>query len=154
MVTDWSAASSNDGSATGTQVIPSRDIHTSAVDGLPDPPERGVPDGHPDPKPQIEALASPTIGDLAEALAHLERNAHSLGRVLDDGLRVVQEDHHSVAREVLECPAVGDNDGAHLAVILTQDVEDLLRLLKPFAWTKTGDEILSRARKRDSCAGL
>ena len=62
------------------------------------------------------------------ALAHRQRHPHgALGRI-GHRHRVVEEDHHAVAGEALERALVGEDQAAHLGVVLAEHAHDLLRL--------------------------
>jgi len=71
---------------------------------------------------------SPLLGEPSEPVAHLHGHAHALGDVVVDWPRVVEEDHHAVAGEMLQRPAVGHDDRAELTVVFPEDVQDLLWL--------------------------
>ena len=75
----------------------------------------------------MSALAPPR-GELVDAVAHGHRHAHrTLHRVGHDD-RIVEEDHHPVAREALEGALAGEHQRAHPCVILAQHAHHLLGL--------------------------
>jgi len=67
-------------------------------------------------------------GALADALPHCECQPCRLQFRLRQRHRIVEEDHHPVAGEVLEGAPVGSHELACSGVVLGEDVDELFRL--------------------------
>src|SRR5207244_1202196 len=93
-----------------------------------DPAERRVPRRDANTESELVAALPPSPRHFSEALPHRERHAQRLQLVTFDRQRIVEEDHHPVAREVFERPLMLDDELAHGAVVLAEDSENLLRL--------------------------
>src|SRR5438132_3485019 len=77
---------------------------------------RRVADGDPDAEPEVVATLLPAGLQLGELLLHRERHARRAKLRIGDRHRVVEEDHHPVAREVLERALVMEDELAHRRV--------------------------------------
>ena len=65
---------------------------------------------------------------MLDALAHGQRHADGALGGIRHGHRIVEEDHHAVARETLERALVLHDERAHLGVILAEHAHDFLGL--------------------------
>ena len=77
---------------------------------------------------EVEAGLLPSHGQLGHPLAHGGGHPHRALRRIGHRHRVVEEDHHAVAREALQRRFRGHHELAHLGVILAQHGHDLLGL--------------------------
>src|SRR5215475_11775827 len=75
---------------------------------------------------EIIALLAPGCVEVKGALPHGQGHADGPLRRVGHGHGVVEEDHHAVPREALECPVVLEDEPPHLRVVLAQHAHDLL----------------------------
>src|SRR5207253_7490088 len=82
----------------------------------------------PDAEVEVVAALAPSDAQLPHSIAHGERHAdRAFGRIWDrDG--IVEENHHPITREALERALVGEDQAAHLGVVLAENAHDLLWL--------------------------
>ena len=77
---------------------------------------------------QVVPATLPLVGQPLGAVAHGQAKGHSASFGLLAGDRVVEEDHHSVAGELRECPALLEDDRTDRVVHLLQHRHDILGL--------------------------
>jgi len=90
--------------------------------------ERRVARRDADSEAELVAALGPARGELVESPAHRDCHPDGPQHVVVLEHRVVEEDHHPVAREVLQGPTVLHDELAHRGVIFAQDPEDLFGL--------------------------
>src|SRR5262245_16294302 len=112
----------------GSQIGDGPDGAVVAAPLEPDGAEGGVALRDPHPEAEIPAPLAPACGQLGHAVAHAESHAQGALRRVGNRERVVEEDHHAVAREALEGPLVLEDQVAHGLVVFAQHGNDLLGL--------------------------
>src|SRR4029077_17373235 len=73
-------------------------------------------------------LLAPAVDQSKCALAHLDCHQYSVMGALLDRDRIVEEYHETVARELLDRPAMAIYEGPHLPMIFLKNLHDGLRL--------------------------
>jgi len=91
------------------------------------PAERRVTSLDPDSQSQLDAALAPDRGEFAEVLLRSEREPDRLQLVIAQGQRVVEEDHHAVAGEMLERPFMCRDQLTERRVVVTKNAEVLFR---------------------------
>ena len=125
-----------------------RSDHAVVVPALEaDPAERREPRGDADAEAEDVPAPRPGVRELGEPIAHRDGHPHRSKDVVVLEHRIVEEDHHPVAGEVLERAGVLDDDLAHRGVVLAQHAEDLLGLSR-LAERREAAEI-GKHRRRD-----
>ena len=81
-----------------------------------------------DAEAELVAALVPARSERGDRGAHLERHADRRKLVLGKRDRIVEEDHHAVAGEMLDRALVRHDDAPHFAVVGTQHVHRLLGL--------------------------
>src|SRR6185503_14458691 len=93
-----------------------------------DPPEGRVAHGNPHAEAQLIAEIAPRGGQVGESIAHLHGHPDAAFDVVALLDRVVEEDHHAIAGEVLQRSLVLRDGLAHHAVVLAQQRHQLFRI--------------------------
>ena len=92
----------------------------------PDPSESRISGLDSDAEPELGSALPPPFGQLGELLLGREREPDGLELMVLEGDRVVEEDHHPVACEMLEGAAERGDQLAQGLVVLAEHVEELL----------------------------
>src|SRR5918995_2143597 len=103
---------------------PERAVVESALEA--DPAQGRVPRLDPYAERQIDTTLAPAGGQRGESSLSGQRQPDGLELVPADGQWIVEEDHDSIAREVLKGALVRRHQLAQHAVVLAQHVEQLL----------------------------